>query len=48
MLLNRCQEDRNIRQRVAYEAVETCRVMRRLVVLSAIALTSELSAKMVE
>ena len=42
MLLNRCRG--NLRQMAVCEVVGICHVMKRLVALSAIALTSQLSA----
>ena len=43
MLLIRSQK--NLKQKAAYEVVGVCRVMKRLVALNVIALTSELRAK---
>ena len=42
MLLIRSQK--NLKQKAVYEAAGACRVMKRLVALSVIALTSQLSA----
>ena len=38
MLLNRCQENLSIKQKVAYKVVGACRVMKKFVVFCVIAL----------